>query len=367
MMRVAAALGVMFLVLFATLAISGKLGVTRVEANEVALRVNYLTGSEEVIPTPGYQFYIPFLMDVYKIDRQTQEYLMKDDRYIGLKIAPKLTVRANDGSNFRFDELKIQYEIIPEASDTILQDSGPGDDYKREWIKAYARSILRDEFGRYSAVDVADPTTYKQAPEEAKSLMNKILKEHGIRVVRIITPTPQFDNKYEQAIERRKEADQEVEELKARFEQLIEQREQRLAEVRKEKDVEMQELQGTLVRDLREAERNAIRIKRGADAYATERTAEGRATEARYLANAEGLVAKYTKEAEGIESRAKALAERGEVVVREALIQKLLTISFTLVPYSKDPAPQRLEHSGQNPTAKTDPRLVPAEKGGDGQ
>ena len=54
-------------------------------------------------------------------------------------------------------------------------------------------------------------------------------------------------------------------------------------------------------------------MTRGADAYATERIAEGKATEARYLAEAEGLVAKYTKEAEGIESRAKALEERGEV------------------------------------------------------
>ena len=104
-----------------------------------------------MISSPGYQFYVPFVMDVYKIDRQTQEYVMRDNDYVGMSIAPKLTVRANDGSNFRFDELKIQYEIIPGAADTILQDSGPGDDYKREWIKAYARSILRDEFGRYSA------------------------------------------------------------------------------------------------------------------------------------------------------------------------------------------------------------------------
>ena len=190
---------------------------------------------------------------------------------------------------------------------------------------------------------------------------NEALRDHGIRVVRIVTPTPQFDERYEDAIEQRKEADQEVEELKARFLQLVEKKEQRLAAVRKEKDVEMQELQGELIRSLRSAEQDAIRVRKTADAYATERRAQGRAEEAKLSAEAMGLTAKYTKEAEGIESRARALEERGEVVVREALVQKLLGVRFTLVPYSRDPAPERLEHSGLKPTDET----MPAVSGGE--
>ncbi|MEL6429697.1 MAG: SPFH domain-containing protein [Planctomycetota bacterium] len=360
--RFASIFGGVLLVLLALLALTGRLGVMRVEANEAALRVNYLTGAETVITQPGYQFYVPFVMDVFKVDRQTQEYVMRDDRYRGLTIAPKLTVRANDGSNFEFGELKIQYEIIPGKVDGILQDSGPGEDYKREWIKAYARSILRDEFGRFSAVEVADPTTYKNAPEEARLRMNEALESHGIRVVRIITPNPTFDPKYERLIEERKVADQEVEELRARFEQLVQQKEQRLAAIRKEKDVEMQELQGALVRDLRASEQDAIRVKRAADAYATTRRAEGKALEGAKVAEAEGLTAKYTKEAEGIQARAEALAERGEVVVREALVEKLMGVKFTLVPYSRDPAPERLEHSGDR---GGDERLVPSSDGGE--
>lgn len=359
--RIAAMFGVALVVLLGLLAFTGRLGVMRVEANEAALRVNYLTGTETVITQPGYQFYLPFVMDVFKVDRQTQEYTMRGDDYRGLTLAPHLTVRAKDGSNFAFGELKIQYEIIPTKVDEILSDSGPGDDYKREWIKAYARSILRDEFGRFSAVEVADPTTYKNAPEEARMRMNDVLEDHGIRVVRIITPNPTFDPAYERLIEERKVADQEVEELKARFEQLVQQKEQRLAAVRKEKDVEMQALEGQLVRELRAAEQEAIRVKRGADAYATTRQAEGRATEGALIAEAGGLVAKYTKEAEGIESRAKALEERGEVVVREALVEKLRGVQFTLVPYSRDPSPERLEHSGDRGDQA---RLVPSDVGG---
>lgn len=356
--KIAAGLLVVVILVLGTLGLTGKLGLTRVEANEVAVRVNYLTGTETVVITPGYQFYVPFLMDIYKFDGTTQEYVMAGNSYRKTNIAPYLTVRANDGSNFWFDELKIQYELIPGAADTLLTDSGLGDTYKQEWIKAYARSVLRDEFGRYSAVDAADPTTYKAAPEEARRLMNEILEPHGITVVRIITPNPQFDDRYEAAIEQRKEADQEVEELRARVEQLVQEREQRLAAVRKEKEVEMQELRGTLAKDLLAAEQAAIRVTKAADAFSTERTAEGRAVEARLTAEAQGLTAKYTKEAEGIESRAKALEQRGEVVVREALVEKLLGVQFTLVPYSRDPAPTRLEHDG------TTARFVPVESGG---
>ncbi|MGB0332294.1 MAG: SPFH domain-containing protein, partial [Planctomycetota bacterium] len=350
--KVAVGLVVALVMGFVGLGITGRLGVTSVEANEVAVRVNYLTGSETVITSPGYQFFVPLLTDIYKLDGTTQEYVMAGDSYRGTNVAPNLTVRAKDGSNFWFDELKIQYELIPGTAGEVLRDSGLGDNYKQEWIKAYARSVLRDEFGRYSAVDAADPTTYKAAPEQARLRMNEILEPHGVSVVRIITPNPQFDVRYETAIEERKEADQEVEELRARVQQLAQEREQRLAAVRKEKEVEMQELTGTLRKDLLAAEQEAIRLTKSADAYATERIAEGRAAEARLNAEAQGLVAKYTKEAEGIESRAKALEQRGEVVVREALVEKLLGVNFTLVPYSRDPAPERLEHSGSAGTLR---------------
>jgi regulator of protease activity HflC (stomatin/prohibitin superfamily) len=346
--KVAVGLLVALVMGFVGLGVTGRLGVTSVEANEVAVRVNYLTGAETVITTPGYQFFIPFLTDIYKFDGTTQEYVMAGNSYRGTNVAPNLTVRAKDGSNFWFDELKIQYELIPGAATEVLRDSGLGDNYKEEWIKAYARSILRDEFGLYSAVDAADPTTYKAAPEQARQRMNTILEPHGVSVVRIITPNPQFDDRYENAIEQRKEADQEVEELRARVQQLEQEREQRLAAVRKDKEVEMQELTGNLRKELLAAEQEAIRLTKSADAYATERTAEGQATEARLIAEASGLTAKYTKEAEGIESRAKALEQRGEVVVREALVEKLLGVNFTLVPYSRDPAPERLEHSGSS-------------------
>jgi hypothetical protein len=342
---VAAAIFGIVLVVGALMAVSGKLGVANVQPKEVAVVINYVTGEEAVITTPGYKIYIPFIQDVYTFDRTIQEFTMAGDKYASSSEVPRLTVRAKDGSNFWFDQLSIQYELIPGEAVTIINDSGFGDSFKEEWVKTFARSILRDEFGRYTAVQAANPTEYAQAPSDATKSLNDVLRPHGINVVRIVTPNPKFDPDYERAIETRKEADQEVEELIARAEQLLQVREQRLALVRKEKGVEMQELEGELIGRLRQAEAQSIQLQRGSDAYAASRIAEGQAKQAELFAEARGLVAKYTKEAEGIESRALALEQRGEVVVREALIERLLTVKFTLVPYSRDPAPKRLEHT----------------------
>jgi len=348
---IAGGLGAFVLLVVIFMALSGRLGVASIRPGEVGVKVNYITGDETVITTPGFKIYIPIITEIFTFDRTTQEFLMQGRDYQGKDRVPRLTVRASDGSNFWFEELLIQYEIMPDRAEILLNDSGPGDAYKEEWIKAHARSILRDEFGRFSAVKVADPTAYRAAPIDATRRLNEVLNPHGIRIVRIITPNPKFDAAYEDTIETRKEANQEVEELIARADQLREVKEQRLAQIRKEKDVEEQELKGNLIKELRAAERDAIQVTRSADAYALGRRGEGSAQKAQLLAEARGLEARYSKEAEGIAERARALEERGEVVVREALIEKLIGISFTLLPYSRDAAPQRLEHVGASAEA----------------
>ncbi|MDP6989898.1 MAG: SPFH domain-containing protein [Planctomycetota bacterium] len=332
------------------LIVSGKAGVASVADNEVAVKVNYLTGGKEVITTPGIKVYIPIAQEVFVFDKRSQEFTMEGREATSNNHVSRLTVRAGDGSNFWFDSLTVHYEIIPGDAEILLQDSGPGDAYKEEWIRAHARSILRDEFGRYSAVEVANPTVYNAAPIEAAKRLNEILASHGIRVTKIPVPDPKFDPEYEHAIETRKEADQEIQRLRAEEETIVEERGRRLASVEKEKEIERQDLEGDLQKELLASQEFAIQVKRGADATKIARVAEGEASKAEMLERARGLEAKFRKEAEGIAKQAEALEQRGEVVVREAIIEKLRQIRFTLVPYSRDPAPKRLEHTGAKPT-----------------
>ena len=212
--------------LFVGLGFSGNLGFVVVDDSEIAVTVNYVNGEREAIATPGVKMYIPFLQGVFKLDRTPQKYLMEGKGVRDDNHAPFLTVRASDGSNFWFESLEIQYAILPSAAIEVLDDSGLGDGFKRDWIRAYARSVLRDEFGRFSAVEVADPSSYQAARVRSTERLNEYLNPHGIEVLQILTPKPRFDPKYEKAIEDRKVADQDVERLKELENQLIQERAQ---------------------------------------------------------------------------------------------------------------------------------------------
>jgi len=361
---IAAGLFVVLVLLIAVMALMGRMGVARIDSKEVAVVVNYLTGSQTVVTTPGYRFYMPLVQDVFILDKTQQKFVMQGEHYIDENHTPKLTVRASDGSSFYFEEMPVQYELKPEMADVVLNDSGAGSAYKQEWVKAYARSILRDEFGRFTAIEAANPTIFDQARIEARRRLNEMLDPHGIEVVLIGTPNPKFDAEYEQTIEERKSADQEVERLVAESESLVEARGRQLEGVKREKGVELASLDGNLKKALREAEKEAIEMRYSAQAYVIERNNAAEEERFRLTEQARGLEARYRKEAEGLASRAEALEQRGQVVVREALIEKLSQIRFTLVPYSRDPAPNRLEHVNAAGTSTLVDETV-LEEGGD--
>jgi len=339
------------LLLAATLALvlvmaSGQGGAIEVQADQVAVIANYLTGETEIHEEPGYKFFLPFLQQGFLFDKRVQEFVMQGELDIDENHVRKLTVRANDGSNLWFDDMQIQYRIIPSKADLVLADSGEGDAFKNDWVRAYARSVLRDEFGRFSSSDISDPTNYNSAAASAKDRMNAILRRHGLEVIRIKTPKPKFDDHYEQAIEDRKVANQEVERIKARAEQLRRERERLVAEIDATKAVEFEVLKGTLNAEYISAQKEKGRIERSADAYKTKVVGEGQAVRARLLEEARGKREKALKEAEGLEAMTGALAQQGEVLVRERLAERLADIDFSLVPYTRDAQPTRIELDG---------------------
>jgi membrane protease subunit HflC len=329
----------MFLLMVAT----GQGGFVEVKDTEAAVILNYLTKSKEVVTTPGYRIFLPFVQQAFIFDKSPQEFVMQGDVDRDANHVAKLTVRANYGRNFWFDEIRIQYELVPENSDFVLSDSGTGDAFKENWVRAYARSILRDEFGKYSAVEVADPTAFGPATSEAERRLNEALQQHGVYVIQIITPRPKFEARYEKAIEDRKVADQEVEKLRTRAEQLKQERERRMAEIDSTRTVEYEALKGELAAKRIATERERVKIERDADAYSKERLGEGEARRAAMTEEARGLTEKAHKEAEGLRAITAALEQGGEVLVREELVDLLRQVRFTMIPYSRDPSPTRIE------------------------
>lgn len=326
------------------LLVTGQGGLVEIGDTEVAVVVNYVTGDMTVRSEPGYVVFIPWLNGAFKFDRSPNEFVMEGDRNRNENHVKRLMVRANDGSNFWFEKLSIQYRLKPMTADVVLEDSGPGDAFKHHWVRAFARSVLRDEFGRFSAEEVTIPTRSSQAKDEARRRLNETLGAHGIEILEIITPKPKFDAEYETAIEDRKQANQEVDRLKARLDQLEQYEKRRLAEVQRDKETKFKEIQGTLNADLIQAERRKIEVEQTAVAYKIEQSNVGLAAEQRMTLEAEGLAERARKEAEGLRARVAALAEKGDILVREALAQMLSGVQFKIVPYRRDPAPIRIEH-----------------------
>ena len=333
--------------------VTGKGGIVEIQDTQVAVKVNYLTGSRTLINQPGYQVFIPWFNQVFLLDKSPNEFVMEGKADRSYNHVRELKVRANDGSTFWFERLEIQYRIKPEMAPEVLDDSGYRDAFKRNWVRASARSILRDEFGKFTAEEVADPRNYSQGTQNAELRLNEILQPHGIEIIDILTPKPKFDPAYEEAIEDRKVANQEVERLKTQLDQLEQERERLIAEVERQKATEYEQLLGDLESDRLKAERAKIEKEKSADAYRITQRNRGLAEERSRLQNASALEAQARKEAEGLEARVRALEERGEILVREKLAQLLAAIRFEIVPYRRDPAPIRIEHLGGTTPAST--------------
>ncbi|MGE4619996.1 MAG: SPFH domain-containing protein [Planctomycetota bacterium] len=335
--------------------ISGQGGIVDIADTEVAVVVNYMTGDEEIITTPGVIIFIPWFNEAFILDKSPNEFVMEGRQDLSTNHVRELSVRAKDGSSFRFSSMTIQYQLIPSKAAVVLQNSGPSESFKRNWVRAFARSVLRDEFGSYASNEIADPSNYSTATVNSKLKLNKLLEPHGIEIIQIITPKPSFDDAVEQAIEDRKNANQEVERLRIEQTKLTQEEIQLMAEAERTKASEFELTLGILKADKIIAEKDRIQVEKSADAFKITEVNAGLAQEAKQLQQARAMEVSARKEAEGLTARVEALETRGSILVREKLAEKLAAVNFRVVPYRRDPTPVRIEHIGS-----THPDLVPA-------
>jgi regulator of protease activity HflC (stomatin/prohibitin superfamily) len=325
---------------------SGTWGLVDIPPSHVAVRVNHAAGTAAVIAGPGYAFHLPFSQEVELLNRRPQTFRMEGDVDQARGHQRFLTVRAADGSNFWFESMELSYRLLPAAADRVLADSGP-DDAFRDWVGAYARGVLCDEFGRYEAQDIANLNESQNAKEEARRRLNELLEPHGVVVDQITTPKPKFDRDYEKAIYDRKIANQEVEKLGLQVDQLREERAQRLAKVDKEKKIELEALNGTLEEFRLQAESKVILLRGQADVYATERRIAAESLRAELLARAEAVRDKAGKEAEGLAAMVAAVAAGGDAAVRMAYVERLKGMRFRMSTPEQVAAPAAVAQAGK--------------------
>lgn len=319
------------------------MSVTDIEPGQAAVRVNNVTGSQEAVTQPGWTVRIPFIHSVYLLNAAPETFTMSGETTQSDLHVHKLTVRASDGSNFHFEDTMLIFQLITDEAVAAVRDSGEGDAFKH-WVRPYARSILRDEFGRESTIDVSNPTTYAEATDRARNRLNKVLGPHGIVVSQLVTPRPKFSDAYEQAIEERNALGNEQQVIKSDLDRASTERSSKLATVDQTQNKLIQERRAALELDLARAVAEQASVKREADSHRIAKIGEGQAA-----------LSAATKEAEQLKGEldAKYLAKKAEIdafasqpvqKVMEKLGERLEGVVIRIQPYADDATPSRVQY-----------------------
>lgn len=313
------------------------------EPGQAAVRVNNITGAEDTLTRPGLIVRIPFgVHSVYILDASPQTFIMKGDRNIDLLHVKELTVRASDGSNFVFKDTTVIFRVLGDEAAAVLRDTGVGTRF-RSWLLPFTRSILRDEFGRESTISVSNPANFGEATERARARLNELLSKHGIVVSKIVTPRPRFTEAYEDLIEARNEAENQLTVIKSELARAATERQRRLAEVDRDQNRVIQEKRAALEGALATSVTEQAQAKRAADTLHIEKVGEGQA--ALSAAESEARELRGELDALYLTRKAEIDAFRTQPVERvmDKLGERLKGITIDIQPWSDDATPTRVQ------------------------
>lgn len=319
-------------------------GVAEVADDEVAVVVDALSGERSISTVPGYRLFLPWKQEVYKLDKSPDELVFEGTTPLSPNVIPFIEVRGKDGSRFSFDRFSLQYALISSAADRVLDDSGPGDGFKENLVRAYARAYVRDEINRLEPEDVLRPDMARTAMTRVMERMNQALSSHGIEILEVATPKPTFDKAFEDLLNRRKHGDLEIVRLQTQLTLQPAERERRLSAIREDKARELDMFRTNLAKNEAAAERECARIATDADIFYANRVRAGEASRVEFESRAASLRVRYAGLTEDRKNEIANLEKYGEFAVRAALVHGLSDVQFNILPYSRDPAPKRVEH-----------------------
>ena len=331
---------------------SGRSGFVEIKPGQVAVIYN-TTGigvfgdQYTVVQDQGTLTYMPFFQRVEILEIEPQVLVMEGE---GSKTDPnrvnRLTVRANDGSNFFFERMELHYQVISARADVVIRENGRANGYKRKALAVHSREVLRNEFGRYSFLEVAKPSTYGKATALAKKTLNDRLNEYGIVLTQIITPKPRFQKAVENAIEERQTADQEVAVQEEKRKRLQAQSRRKVQDVEQEMNAEYQGLIAQLTGDFRGAENRAIATGREADKYLIQSSARCLAYRDQKVKLAKANEVAYRKQAEGLAAKIQAVGARGADVLNLEIAEHIFPQleKVTATPYAPPTTPVDIRH-----------------------
>jgi hypothetical protein len=326
--------------------------VQRISGEEVGLILNKFTGDTEIVDMQGTRVYNAIMNEFYVLNKTLQTMEMSTDSNRGDRNRrDDLKVKDLDGNNI-YVELKVQYRIIPEKIREVLETSGYLDRngeglYKIKWVREYVRSICRDYLGELQTEEFYESTNRTEKINLARQEINKRLTEFGVDVDSIVMfRKPNFHASYQDIINRKEKADQDIKTQIALAKAATEKRETLITKESNIKTVELEKHNGKLEEEILQAKAKAEKLTKSADAYYDRITIGAEAELFKNEKQATGILELKKAEAEGIEALKKALeGEGGLNMVKMEYAKKLRNMIIQGMPYTIKSETERLQLS----------------------
>lgn len=270
-------------------------------------------GVQDTLYQPGQtKFFVPFVNDWHTFDTRVQSLAMAFDPTTGnIRERDDIMFKTIDGNDISLDII-VTYRIDPSKAPFILQNVATNDEQlQMNIVRTVARSKPRDVFGELHTEDFYTASERERKSDEARDKLNGILGPYGIVVEEVNTKDYRFNPQYQQAIQEKKIADQQVEKNRSQAKA-----------VEEEYLKKVEEAKGAVEKIKAEADGKFAQAKVAADAYFDAQKNVAAAIEAEGRAEAEAL----TKMNEAM------AGSGGEAMVRMAVAESLMGKRIVLLP-----------------------------------
>ncbi len=326
----------------------------KIQADEVGVFVNNITGTVKVTTQTGSTFYSGLWTDFYPIKKTEQTIRMEGDDAVRIKTKDGSDVQLDVYINYRLTNSAavIRNAVIPECGADKVTPRRTSrrvtpqrmDAYRVKWIREYSRSIIRHVFGEMATDDFYDAEERAKKGRQATAELNATLKEkHGIETTLVVPDKFRFYTEYKEKIDAKKAADQEVQSQIEEAAAALKAQEKETVTATAEANVAIAEMEGTLQQELLAMEAEATKARLNAEAYAYSIKTDGDAKFIKAQNDAQARLALATAEAEGLRKIAESLAGGGGAnLVKLELAKALKGATITGVPYATDPRIQKV-------------------------
>jgi regulator of protease activity HflC (stomatin/prohibitin superfamily) len=288
-----------------------KLTWKEIQADEVAVIINNITGNIKTIDRAGAVIYYPFIQDLYILDKREQRAPMASSNISAdFPQGNPIILKTRDGGDVSID-LIIQYKLISKMAGRVVQDTGIGEEFKEKWIWDYARTICRYEFGDLTIDEFPESKNREEKIKSSTDELNSLLNPHGILVTSLNFIDYRYYREYAEKIQERRLADKEVEEQVQRASAARKNQDRVVTEETKKLEVAISRFMGTLHEMEIDAKAEANKIRSDGRAYLIKAKLDADAEYDRLEKEAASILAVKKAQAEGLFALKKALEGAG--------------------------------------------------------